>query len=67
MSGNQVEDYTTQNCLEFHQDADNGIIIDRSWSVSGIVHTILGIVVFCKVHIKPDLASESTNGDIRCM
>ena len=28
-SGNQVEDHTTQNCLEYHQDADHDRILNR--------------------------------------
>ena len=28
-SGNQVEDYTTKNCLECHQDADHVRILNR--------------------------------------
>ena len=44
-SGNQVEDYTTQNCLECHQDADHDIILDRIRSVTGILHTLLGVSV----------------------
>ena len=42
-SGNQVEDYTTQNCLECHKYADHAIIINRRQSVSGILHTLLGV------------------------
>ena len=44
-SGNQVEDYTTHNCLELHQDADHDIILNRRWSVSGILHNLLGVAV----------------------
>ena len=61
-SGNQVEDYTTYNCLECHQDVDHAIIINRRRSVSGILHTLLGVAVFWKVHIQPDIASNSTDG-----
>ena len=32
-SGNQVEYYTTQNCLECHQDSDHARIINRIRSV----------------------------------
>ena len=28
-SGNQVEDYTTQNCLKFHQNVDHDRILNR--------------------------------------
>ena len=44
-SGNQVEYHTTQNCLEFHQDADYARIINRRRSVSGIIHTLIGVSV----------------------
>ena len=60
-SGDQVEDHMTQNCLECHQDADHDIIINIRWSVSGIIHTLIGVLVFCKVHIQPAIASDSTN------
>ena len=54
-SGNQVEDHTTQNFLEFHQDADHARILNRRRSVSGIIHTLL-VVSFCwKVHIHLDI------------
>ena len=41
--GNQIEYYTTHNCLECHQDADHDLIINRRRSVSVIIHTILGV------------------------
>ena len=66
-SGNQVEDYTTQNCLEYHQDADHDRIFNRIRSVSGIIHTLLGISVCWKVYIQPDTASDYTDREIRCM
>ena len=66
-SGNQVEDYTTHNCLECHQYADHYIILNIIRSVSGIIHTILGVSVFWKVHIKPDMASDPNDREIRCM
>ena len=44
-SGNQVEDHTTHNCMECHQDADNAIILNRRRSVSVIIHTLLGVAV----------------------
>ena len=44
--GYKFEDYTTQNCLEFNQDADHARIIDRRPSVSGII-CILVIVTVC--------------------
>ena len=61
-SGNQVEDHTTQNCLEFHQHEDHAIIINRKRSVSGIIHTLLGVAVCWKVQIQPAIASDSTDG-----
>ena len=61
-SGNQVEYYTTHNCLEYHQDADNARIINIRRSVSGILYNILGVAVFCKVHIQPAIASDSSDG-----
>ena len=48
-SGNQVEDYTTQICLECHQDADHARILNRRRSVSGIIHTLLGVAVCWKL------------------
>ena len=48
-SGNQVEYHTTQNFFECHQDTYHYIIINRRCSVSGIIHTLLGVAVFCKV------------------
>ena len=66
-SVHQVEDHTTQNCLEFHQDADHAIILNRRWSVSGIIYTLLGVSVSCKLQIHTDIASDSTDVEIRCM
>ena len=66
-SGNKVEDHITQNCLECHQDADHARILNRRRSVSGIIHTLLGGAVCWKVHIQPAIASDSTDGEIRCM
>ena len=66
-SGTQVEDYTTHNCLEFYQYADHDIIINRRQSVSGIIHTIIGITFCWKIQIQPYVASGSTNGEIRYM
>ena len=48
-SGNQIEDHTTQNFLECHQDADHARILNRRRSVSGIIHTQLGVDVCWKV------------------
>ena len=59
-SGDQVEDYTTQNCLEYHQDADHARIMNIRRSVSGMIHTLLCVALFWKVQIKPVLAYGST-------
>ena len=66
-NGNQVEDHITQTCLEYHQDADYARIINRRRSVFGIIHTILGVSICWKAQIRPDIASDSTDGEIRCM
>ena len=66
-SGNQVEYHTTQNCLECHQDADHDIIINIRWSVSGIIHNLIGVSVCCKLQIQPAIESEYNYGEIRCM
>ena len=61
-SGYQVEDHTTQNCLECHQDIDHARILNIRRSVSGIIHTLLGVTVCWKVQIQPAIASDSTDG-----
>ena len=61
-SRNQVEDYTTHNCLECHKYEDHAIIPNRRQSVSGVIQTLLGVSVWWKVQIKPYVASESTDG-----
>ena len=66
-SGNQVEEHTTQNCLECHQDADHARILNRRRTVSDIIHTLLGVTVYWKVHIQASIASDSTDREIRCM
>ena len=66
-SVNQVEDYTSHNDLECHQYSDNAIIINIGRLFSGIIHTLLGVAVFWKLHIQPAIASDSTNGEIRYM
>ena len=48
-NGNQVEDHTTKNCLEFHQDADHAIILNIRRSVSVIIPALLGISGCCKL------------------
>ena len=60
--GNQVEDYTTHNCLEFRKDADHARIINIRRSGSVIFYTLLCVAVFWKVQIQPSTASESTYG-----
>ena len=50
-SWDQVEYYTTQNCLECHQDANHAIIINIRRSVSGIINNMLGVAVYYKVQI----------------
>ena len=66
-SGNKVEYYRTHYCLEWYQDADHARIINRGKLGLGIIHTLLGVSVWQKVQIKADIASESTDGEIRCM
>ena len=66
-SGNQVEEHTTQKCLECNQDADHARIVNRRRSVSGIMHTLFGVAVYWKVQIQASIASDSTDIEIRCM
>ena len=61
-TGNQVEDCTTQNCLEWNQYTDHSRIINRIHSLLGIIHDIIDVVVCCKLYIQPHVASESTDG-----
>ena len=61
-SRNQVEEYMTQNFLEFHQYVDHARIINRRRSVSVIIHTPLCVAVFFKVQIQLDIASGFTGG-----
>ena len=49
-SGNQVENHTIQNFLECHQDVDHARILIKRISVSGIIHTLLGVAVCWRVH-----------------
>ena len=65
--GNQVEYHTTQNCLECHQNSNHARILNRRRSVSVIIHTLLGVAVFWKVHIQTDIIFEPTDGEIICM
>ena len=48
-SGDKVEDYTTQNVLEFHQYDDNVRTLNRRWEVSDILNTLLSVYVCWKV------------------
>ena len=59
--GNKLEDFRTHNCLECHQNVVHARIINRRRSVSWIIHTLIGVSVWCKVQIQPDLASDSTD------
>ena len=61
-SGNRVEDHTTHNCLGCNQDADHAIIFNRRWSVSYIIHTLLGVDFCWKLQIQPAIESDSTDG-----
>ena len=45
-TGDQVEDYKTQNCLEFHQDSDHTRILNIIRSVLVILLNLLGVFVF---------------------
>ena len=60
-SGNQVEDWTTHNCLECHKDKYDAIIIIIRRSVSGIINNLIGVAVWWKVQIQPDISSNSTD------
>ena len=66
-SGNKVEDHTTHNFFKCHQDADHAKILNKIRSVSGIIHTLLGVSVWWKVNIQPAIAYDSTGGEIRCV
>ena len=63
----KVEDHTTNNFLECHQYGDHSRILNTRRSVLGIIHTLLGVAVCWKVQIQPAIASDSTDGEIRCM
>ena len=59
---------TTQTIfLECRQYADHAIIINIRQSVSDIMHNMLGVSVWWKVPIQPDISYGSTDGEIRCM
>ena len=63
-SGNKVEDNTKENCLECHQYTDHYRTLNIRRSVSGILRALLGFSVCCKLYIRPDISSESTDGEI---
>ena len=65
--GNKVEEYTTKNSLECHKCVDWSILINRRRSVSGIIHTLIDDAVCLKVQVQQDIASESTDVEIRCV
>ena len=44
-SGNQVENYTTRNGLECHQDLDHSRILNIIQSVLVILHNLLGVAI----------------------
>ena len=62
-----MEDYTTHNFLECHQDVDHTILSNIRRSFSVIYHTLLVVSVFWRLQIQLDVASDSTNGKSRCM
>ena len=66
-SGNQVEDYTTHNCMEYEQDSDNDQIINIRWYMSGIIHALLDVNKYCKFQINTEVSSDSTDGETHCL
>ena len=44
-SGNQVEDYTIKNFIEWHKYGNHDRTINRRRSVSGILYTLIGVSV----------------------
>ena len=46
---------------------DDTRTINRRRSVSGIIHTLVGVAILCKVQIWPATASDYTDVEIRCM
>ena len=60
--GNQVEDYTNQNCLQCHKYEDHARNLNIRQKVSGIIHTLLGVYILWKVQIKTAVTSDSTDG-----
>ena len=66
-SWNQAKGRTTRIFLECHQYAEHDIILSRRRSVLGIMRNLLGVAVFWKVNVQPAIASDSTDGEIKCM
>ena len=53
--------------MELHQDADHDKIMNRIWSVSGIMNNIIGVSIYGKLYMHHNVASEYTDGEIRHM
>ena len=62
-----VEDYTSYNIVGCHQDADHAQFPNILQSVSGIIHTLLGVDVWWNFQIYPAVSSDSTDGEICCL
>ena len=68
LHGEVIKLNTTQLIfLGFCRDADHARILNIRRRVSVILNNILGVYVCCKVQIQPAIASDSTDGEIRCM
>ena len=61
-----MEDYITRDCLVCHQYVYHNRTVNRMRSLSGIVHTPLGIAVFQKFQINHAVVSDYTDGEICC-
>ena len=53
--------------LSVFSSAMKARILNRRRSVSGIIHTLIGVAVCWKVQFQPAIASDSTDGKNRCM
>ena len=62
-----MEDYTTNNFMYCHQDADHDIIHNKRRFISVNIHNPLDFAVFFKVHSQLSVSSDSNDGEIRCM
>ena len=62
-----MEDYTTKNNLDYHQDADHSWILNICQYVAVIIHTLLGGTICCKLKIQPEVASNYTGDKIQCL